>query len=79
MALQMIPKEFQEVRFGSKDYELTLVAALLHDYDPVQPHVSSGSGPKGPSVNRTMQELSKNRILDAYFTMDKDEFEDYFR
>jgi hypothetical protein len=75
----MIPKEFQEVRFGSKDYELTLVAALLHDYDPVQPHVSSGSGPKGPSVNRTMQELSKNRILDAYFTMDKDEFEDYFR
>ena len=29
MALQMIPKEFQGVHFGSKDYELTLVAGAL--------------------------------------------------
>jgi tRNA G46 methylase TrmB len=79
MALHMIPKEFREVKFGWKDYELTLVAGLLHDYDPVHPYVSSGGGPKGPSVNRTMQELSRNRILDAYFTMSRDEFEDYFR
>ncbi|MDQ4101049.1 MAG: hypothetical protein M3115_02535 [Thermoproteota archaeon] len=78
MALHMIPKQFKDVQFGWKDYELTLVAGLLHDYDPVQPLVS-GSGPKGPSVNRTMQELSRNRILDAYFTMDRDEFENYFR
>ena len=78
MALHMIPKQFKNVQFGWKDYELTLVAGLLHDYDPVQPLVSGG-GPKGPNVNRTMQELSRNRIVDAYFTMDRDEFENYFR
>src|ERR671919_1367011 len=78
MALHMIPKQFKEVQFEWKDYELTLVAGLLHDYDPVQPLVSI-DGPKGPSVNRTMQELSRSRILDAYFTMGRDEFENYFR
>jgi Putative methyltransferase len=78
MALHMIPKQFKNVQFGWKDYEITLVAGLLHDYDPMQPLVSGG-GPKGPSVNRTMKELSRNRIVDAYFTMDRDEFENYFR
>ena len=57
---------------------LCLLQGCCHDYDPVQPLVSS-NGPKGPSVNRTMQELSRNRILDAYFTMGRDEFENYFR
>jgi tRNA G46 methylase TrmB len=78
MALHMIPKEFQGVKLGPKDYELAVVAGLLHDYDPVEPLVAS-KGPKGPSVTRTMQELARNRILDAYFTMDKNEFENYFR
>ncbi len=78
MTLHMIPKQLKEVQFRWKDYELSLVAGLLHDYDPVQPLLSEG-GPKGPSVNRTMQELSRNRILDAYFTMSRDEFENYFR
>ncbi len=78
MALHMIPPEFQGIEFESKDYELVLIAGLLHDYDPVQPLVPSG-GPKGPSVDRTVQELSRNRILDAYFTMNRDEFENYFR
>ncbi|HET6809131.1 MAG TPA: hypothetical protein VFH28_08720 [Nitrososphaera sp.] len=78
MALHMIPKQFKGVQFASKDYELTVVAGLLHDYDPVQPLVSV-DGPKGPNVNRTMQELSRSRILDAYFTMGRDEFENYFR
>jgi len=78
MALHMIPKEFRGVQFRPKDYELALVAGLLHDYDPMQPLVAS-DGIKGPSVTRTMQELARNRILDAYFTMDKDEFENYFR
>jgi tRNA G46 methylase TrmB len=78
MALHMLPKQFRDIQLVWKDYELTLVAGLLHDYDPVQPLVSR-SGPKGPSVNRTMQELSRNRILDAYFTMSRDEFENYFR
>jgi hypothetical protein len=78
MVLHMIPKEFQGVRFGPKDCELAVVAALLHDYDPVQPLVAT-AGPKGPNVTRTMQELTRNRILDAYFTMDKSDFENYFR
>jgi tRNA G46 methylase TrmB len=78
MALHMIPKELQGVRFGPKDYELALVAGLLHDYDPLEPLVAS-NGAKGPSVTRTMQELARNRILDAYFTMNRNEFENYFR
>ena len=78
MTLHMIPKELRGIRFGPKDYELAVVAGLLHDYDPVQPLVAA-EGPRGPSVNRTIKELSRNRILDAYFTMDKNQFENYFR
>lgn len=78
MTLHMIPKELRGIRFGPKDYELALVAGLLHDYDPVQPLVAS-EGPKGPSVTRTLQELTRNRILDAYFMMNRNEFENYFR
>ena len=78
MVLHMIPREFQRFTFDPKDYELVLVAGLLHDYDPAQP-VTSHGGPKGPSVARTMQELSRSRILDAYFTMGWEEFTNYFR
>jgi hypothetical protein len=78
MALHMIPREFQQFSFGPKDYELVLLAGLLHDYDPAQP-LASQEGPKGPSVTRTMQELSRARILDAYFTMGWEEFANYFR
>jgi tRNA G46 methylase TrmB len=78
MALHMIPKEFQELAFGPKDYELVLAAGLLHDYDPAQP-LASQEGPKGPSVAKTVQELAKTRILDAYFTMGWEEFANYFR
>jgi hypothetical protein len=78
MAIHMIPKEFQQFAFGPKDYELVLLAALLHDYDPAQP-LASQNGPKGPSVARTMQEISRTRILDAYFTMTREELSNYFR
>jgi tRNA G46 methylase TrmB len=78
MVLHMIPREFQQFVFGPKDYELVLVAGLLHDYDPSQP-LASHEVPKGPSVARTMQELSRTRILDAYFTMGLEEFANYFR
>lgn len=78
MALHMVPKEFQQFSFGPKEYELVLVAGLLHDYDPAQP-LTSGKGPKGPSVARTIQEISRARILDAYFTMSREEFANYFR
>jgi tRNA G46 methylase TrmB len=78
MVLYMVPREFEQFAFGPKDYELVLVAGLLHDYDPAQP-LASYEGPKGPSVARTMQELSRARILDAYFTMGWEEFANYFR
>ena len=79
MALHMIPKEFQQFIFGPRDYELMLVAGLLHDYDPAQALASDTGAPKGPSVARTTEELEKTRILDAYFTLNRDEFENYFR
>ena len=35
--------------------------------------------PKGPKVTRTINEICKTRIHDAYFTMNRMNFEDYFR
>ena len=83
ISLQMLPKEFHGHSFNSKDYEIILVAALLHDYDPDQIYINMENNetqqPKGPKVQRTINEIYKTRIHDAYFTMNKLEFEDYFR
>jgi hypothetical protein len=83
MSLQMMPKEFRKHSFSSRDYELILIAALLHDYDPAQVYSSTEDGdmrePKGPKVARTIHEIYKTRIHDAYFTMNRTDFENYFR
>lgn len=79
MAMQMLPEVFQGYGFGPKDYELLLVAGLLHDYDPGQMLAQEQGKPMGPSVTRTMKEIQRARILDAYFTMSLPEFESYFR
>jgi hypothetical protein len=83
MSLQMMPKEFRKHSFSSRDYELILIAALLHDYDPAQAYSSTEGGdmrePKGPKVARTIHEICKTRIHDAYFTMNRIDFENYFR
>jgi hypothetical protein len=83
MSLQMMPKEFRKHSFNSRDYELILIAALLHDYDPAQAYSSTENGdmrePKGPKVARTVHEICKTRIHDAYFTMNRIDFENYFR
>jgi Putative methyltransferase len=85
MCMQILPKELRGYSFDSKDYELILVAGLLHDYDPnqtVNSEVRSQIGierQKGPKVFRTISEISKTRILDAYFSMDASEFDNYFR
>jgi tRNA G46 methylase TrmB len=83
ISLQMLPKEFHGHSFNSKDYEIILVAGLLHDYDPDQMYANTQNNatqqPKGPKVQRTIDEICKTRIHDAYFTMNKLEFEDYFR
>jgi tRNA G46 methylase TrmB len=83
ISLQMLPKEFHGHSFNSKDYEIILIAALLHDYDPDQIYANMENNeiqqPKGPKVQRTINEICKTRIHDAYFTMNKLEFEGYFR
>lgn len=83
MCLQMLPKQFRKYTFSSREYELILVAALLHDYDPMQAYSSTEgedtNEPKGPKVTRTINEICKTRIHDAYFTMNRTEFERYFR
>lgn len=79
MAMQMLPGYFKGHVIGAKDYETMLVAGLLHDYDPAQPLASEQGKVKGPSVIRTMDELKKTRIIDAYFTMSTEELGNYFR
>jgi hypothetical protein len=80
MALHMLPREIDQFRYGPKDYEILLVAGLLHDYDPAQAKgVSEKTIQKGPSVVRTIDEIQRTRVLDAYFTMGTEEFANYFR
>ena len=89
LSLQMLPKEFHGYIFTWTDYEFLLLAGILHDYDPSEDHIESlrnndgnysiSAQPKGPRVYRTIDELNRARILDAYFTMSITEFENYFR
>ncbi|MGH9976136.1 MAG: hypothetical protein ACRD8Z_09930, partial [Nitrososphaeraceae archaeon] len=87
MVLQMLPRDFQGFVFTEKDYELILVSALAHDFDPVQStFVTTAANDnrasisvKGPKVSRTINELKKNRIHEAYFVLNPSEFEEYFR
>ncbi len=83
LSLMMMPKEFHKHTFGSRDYELILIAALLHDYDPSQAYAFLDNReikePKGPKVTRTIKEICTTRIHDAYFTMNGLQFEEYFR
>lgn len=85
MCMQILPKELRGYSFDSMDYELILVAGLLHDYDPYQIMNSENRTEigiekhKGPKVFRTISEICKTRILEAYFTMDASEFDNYFR
>jgi tRNA G46 methylase TrmB len=65
--------------FDAKDVELILVAGLLHDYDPAQANAFNKGSPKGPNVTRTIEEIKRTRITDAFFTMNPEELENYFR
>ena len=86
MVLEMLPIYFHGYVF-TEDYELILISALLHDYDPVQSTfvttaINDNRTPvsvKGPKVSRTISELKKIRIHDAYFMLNPSEFEEYFR
>ncbi len=78
LALQMLPSEFQGYRFTAHDIEILIVAALLHDYDPAQLHVNELNEPAAPKVSRTIEEIRRTRIHDAYFILNALEFEKFF-
>lgn len=80
MCLSMLPKEIHGYTITSRDYEIMLVAALLHDYDPV---IGSSDYElkfsRVPTVINTIAELKKKRIHEAYFILNNDEFIIFFR
>ncbi|MDX1373028.1 MAG: HD domain-containing protein, partial [Nitrososphaeraceae archaeon] len=82
VGLQFLPKKLNGYEFSSKDFEILIIAGLLHDYDPLQRYdnkLSIGLGrAEGPRVERTIQELSRNKIHEAYFLLNSSEFRNYF-
>ena len=80
MTLNMLPKEIHGYTITKRDYEIMLVAALLHDYDPVQ-----GNSHKDlkylrvPTVANTVAEIKRKRIHDAYFLLNSEELVRFFR
>jgi len=95
MALKMLPNAISNYRFSVDDIEIILVAALLHDYDPLQftyngdsPRPETNgyprSGPSvrssvGPRVQRTIETIQRYQIHDAYFKLDQPDLERIFK
>ena len=95
MALKMLPNAISNYRFSVDDIEIILVAALLHDYDPLQftyngnssrPETNEypTSGPSvrssvGPRVQRTIETIQRYQIHDAYFKLDQPDLERIFK
>ncbi|CAN5520407.1 hypothetical protein BH18THE1_BH18THE1_10540 [soil metagenome] len=91
MALKMLPNEISDYRFSADDIEFILVAALLHDYDPLQFTYNGNSsraetngyrtsGPSirssvGPRVQRTIEIIQRYQIHDAYFKLNQPDLE----
>jgi hypothetical protein len=90
MSLKMLPNTINNYRFTPDDIEIILVAALLHDYDPLQftynsnisktenNSRSSFRSSVGPRVNRTIETLQRYQIHDAYFKLDQTDLEIVF-
>ncbi len=82
LCLQMLPTEFHGYKFSPHDIDMLIVAGLLHDYDPMQvKSVIDSNGikePEAPRVSRTVEEILRTRIHDAYFTLNAMEFERFF-
>jgi tRNA G46 methylase TrmB len=81
MSLNMLPKEIHGYTINSKDYEIMLVAALLHDYDPViGTSYYDLKYLRVPTVSNTIGELKRKRIHEAYFVLTSDDdFIRFFR
>jgi hypothetical protein len=94
MALKMLPSSIYGYRFSADEIEIMLVAALLHDYDPLQfsyssirPKPENDSYPEsestirtiiGPRVYRTIEIIQRYQIHHAYFKLDPQELEKLF-
>jgi hypothetical protein len=94
MALKMLPNTINNYKFSADDIEILLVAALLHDYDPLQftynvnspnpenngyPNQGSTIRPSiGPRVYRTIETIQRYQIHDAYFKLDQPDLERVF-
>jgi hypothetical protein len=94
MSLKMLPSSIRDYRFTVDEIEIMLVAALLHDYDPLQfSYAGSGSNPEkygqaeseskirtiiGPRVFRTIETIQRYHIHDAYFELGPGELESLF-
>jgi hypothetical protein len=91
MTLKMLPNRINNYRFSADDIEILLVAALLHDYDPLQfTYNGNSSKPEnngyaeqgstirpsvGPRVHRTIETIQRYQIHDAYFKLDQPDLE----
>jgi tRNA G46 methylase TrmB len=80
MSLNMLPKEIHGYTITKRDYEIMLVAALLHDYDPVQgtSHYDLMYS-RVPTVANTVAEIKRKRIHDAYFILNSELLVRFFR
>ncbi|WP_458720104.1 HD domain-containing protein [Candidatus Nitrosocosmicus sp. R] len=80
MSLSMLPKEIHGYTITNRDYEIMLVAALLHDYDPDQgtSHYDL-KYTRVPTVANTIAEIKNKRIHDAYFLLNSEELVRFFR
>lgn len=81
MSLNMLPSEIHGYSITNKDYEIMLVAALLHDYDPAMGSSSHYDlkYSRVPTVASTMAEIKKRKIHEAYFQLSPDELRKFFR
>ena len=79
MSLNMLPKEIHGYNFENKDYEIMVIAALLHDYDPMHDRRTRKSYSRIPRVPNTLDEIRKKRIHDAYFIFSNEDLIKFFR
>ena len=79
MSLNMLPKEIHGYLIHKKDYEIMLVAALLHDYNPMHSIKYRKSHLSIPRVTNTLEEIKKMRIHDAYFSFNNEDLTKFFR
>ncbi len=79
MSLNMLPKEIHGYNFEKKDYEIMVIAALLHDYDPLHDRRTRKSYSRIPRVPNTLEEIRRKRIHDAYFTFSNEDLVKFFR